>query len=727
MKPDAPPAVRPAARAPAGARCGPVPRARAPVVLLLITAMLGTVLALTAAQTNPDRDPPLPNEGKDASPQAPSAIASRWVPGSESGPDVSGYDALQVDLSTEIFFASESIAGRASWTLRLDPTPPEAIVFDLFANMIVSRVTLDGEEIAWQHGADTLTCIPTRPLLPGQKLTLAIDYSGRPARGFLLGFEFGEQAGRPIAYTNCEPVAARTWWPCKDRPDEKFFADLRFIVPAGITAASNGTLAGVDSLSGERVRWHWSERHPIAAYLVSVVATEFAAFADEYVALDGRRMPLLYYAFPEDLERAREQWAVTPRALAFMAETFGEYPFVLEKYGMAEFPWSGAMEHQTLTSMGAYFLQLGTSQDWVVVHELAHQWWGDWVTCATWRDIWLNEGFAVYTEALWAEHLAGPDSLRAQMRANDRREFAGSVYDPDFIFNATVYRKGAWVLHMLRHVAGDQRFFRALRAYGSAHAFGTAVTEDLREAFARETGDDLRWFFDPWVYGEGRPLYGVWWEDAGLKPNGRTLVRVRIVQESTGPQTFAMPLDALFLLEGGGEYRTVLRDSLPEQEFWLTTPAPPESLILDPDGWVLCRIYYGEVPSAVDDEGSRPDPSSPVRLSLGRPHPNPSAGRVFIPVEIAGLPQDARLSAERDSRALARALGTARLGVYDSAGRLLRRLDLRVAAGGAGADWDGLDDLGRPAPSGIYFVRLRESSPSGASQTARGARLLLVR
>jgi len=343
------------------------------------------------------------------------------------------------------------------------------------------------------------------------------------------------------------------------------------------------------------------------------------------------------------------------------------------------------------------------------------------VTCGTWRDIWLNEGFAVYCEALWAEHRGGIDSLHAHMAYNRRPGFAGSVYDPDFIFNATVYRKGAWVLHMLRHVVGEKTFFSVLRDYGRRHAYATAVTEDLRTAFAAATGDSLHWFFDPWVYGEGRPLYGVWWDRLRQAEDGQTQVRVRIVQEPSGPQLFTMPLDARFLLSNGEIFETTLWDSLPEQEFLVTTPAPPESLIIDPEQWVLCRVHYGALPSAVAGSERAPTAFAPP-AQLGAPYPNPAQSEIWIPLRwrhpVTGTPGTTR----GNETAI-------ELAIYDAGGRLVRRLAPRYAGPREdGFHWDGRATGGAPAPAGVYFGRLEGRGLAGETRpgTAHGVRLLLL-
>ncbi len=639
-----------------------------------------------------------------------------WRTGRESDPDSSGFDALHVELTVEFLIAQQAINGQARWTLRIRPPAPTGITFDLNDSLEVTSAAIGGTRVPFTHAADRLTLYPPDPYAPGDTLTARVTYHGRPSHGFMLGLGFSDHEGIPVIYSNCEPVAAHTWWPCKDRPDDKFTADLRYIVPDSLIAAANGVLAEtIEEPDGRRL-YHWVERYPITTYLVSIVATNFVEFADTYTGLDGTRMPLTYYAFPEDIVRAQQDWAFTPTALRFFAETFGEYPFLAEKYGMAQFPWSGAMEHQTLTSMGTYFLRLPRPADWVVVHELAHQWWGDWVTCATWRDIWLNEGFATYCEALWAEHLGGPDSLRAVMERKRSDEFRGACYDPIFLFNSTVYRKGAWALHMLRHVIGDSTFFASLRAYGEDHAYGGVMTSDLQKACEREWDGELSWFFNEWVYGKGQPRYRVFWDPLGTEVTGTTAVRVQISQETTGPEYFKMPLDACFWLGDGSEFWTVLWDSLPEQSFLVETPARPESLAIDPDGWVLGRVVCVVEPSTIASDS---EPGTGVgtidALVLGEPTPSPagSGAGVVLPIQRAA---DGYSAAARSAPVLQ---------IYDVSGRLVRSLSATWTTPAAGRfTWDGNDELGRTVPAGIYLGMLGRGTNG---QRGEAKRILIVR
>ncbi len=698
-------------------------RARVGLVLWL-AVVLGAVRAPARLEPTDPRLPGLPaawhglpiSPWDDADRKGAAATAlgwDAWAPREFWDPDSSGYDAAHVSLEVEPLFAIEGLIGRAAWSLEITDPAIQSLDFDLASSLTVTAASIDGEAAGFAHEQDRLRLLLPNPLPAGHLARATIAYHGVPELGFLWGFDFREHDGVPIVFTNCEPIAARTWWPCKDRPDDKFTAELSFIVPDTMIAASNGTLIDTRPLAHGRMRYTWREAYPITTYLVSLTATNFVEFADSYLALDGvTQMPLAHFAYPEHLAEAMSRWAFTPQAITHLAGLFGEYPFLNEKYGMVEYPWAGAMEHQTLTSMGDYFQVTPASTDWVIVHELAHQWWGDLVTCGTWRDIWLNEGFATYCEALWAEAQGGPDSLRAVMLAKSSDHFPGSCYDPDFIFNSTVYRKGAWVLHMLRHVMGDQDFFAALRLYAERFAYGNAVTEDLRGVCEEAFGQPLEWFFRQWVYGTGQPRYRARWDPIAATPGDSTLVAITIWQSTTGPDYFKMPLDARFALAGGGAFSTVLWDSLPEQQFIVAVPGRPLDLAIDPDRWVLGKVLFVAGPMSVEDDAAARGP----RPRLGAPRPNPSRGETWIPIELARDP----------SRALPTGGVTVHVRIADAQGRTIRRLAAgSLAEGRSLVRWDGRDDGGRPVAAGVYSARL-EASASSIS-TGAHVRILLLR
>ncbi len=217
-------------------------------------------------------------------------------------------------------------------------------------------------------------------------------------------------------------------------------------------------------------------------------------------------MNIEYYVFPKQLENAKIDFAEHPQYIHFFAKTFGEYPFIKEKYGVAEFLWQlGAMEHQTITGIGSNFVSGHNFFRDIYVHELAHQWWGDAISPKSWNDIWLNEGFATYCEALYYEHKSGKKALISTMLSKKQDNFKGKLIEPgDDMFSATIYDKGAWVLHMLRWQVGDSTFFNILREYYKEYKYKSASTKDFQSVCEKISSQDLSQFFNQWVYdGEG--------------------------------------------------------------------------------------------------------------------------------------------------------------------------------------------------------------------------------
>ena len=309
--------------------------------------------------------------------------------------------------------------------------------------------------------------------------------------------------------------------------------------------------------------------------------------------------------YPEHLAAARQKFAVTRQAIEVFARLFGEYPFLNEKYGMAEFPWTGAMEHQTMTSIGDRIVGSATNTgQFTIAHELAHQWWGDLVTMKTWDDIWLNEGFATYCEVLFAERFLHLDPGEVMSNGYDDGKVFGALggtvtaenVDDPFDDTAAIYTKGGWVLHMLRHVGGDEKFFQALRDYRRRHEFGNGSTGELRESFEREYGSPLDWFFQQWVYAPGRPFYKLSYDFSGPDASGSFSVSVTLKQKQSvvipgrEQMAFVMPLDVTIHFEDGStETRRVLNDSR-TQSYGFATSKRPVSVGLDEGHWVLKKV-----------------------------------------------------------------------------------------------------------------------------------------
>jgi hypothetical protein len=416
---------------------------------------------------------------------------------------------------------------------------------------------------------------------------VTVYYHGHPLEGGLQSFDWSTHGSPsvPVISTLSEPYFAQAWWPCKDLPRDKAdSADINITVRSDLYVASNGLLREiVDHGSTKTYKWH--EKYPITTYLIMLATTNYSIFNNWYHTLSGDSIPVIYYVYPEYLSQAQSTYPVTPSMIQFFAQTFGEYPWVQEKYGMAHFTWGGAMEHQTCTS-----ILYSWYADWVICHELSHQWWGDYITCHNWHHIWLNEGFASYCEALWEEHLYGIGNYHTYM-GSMKYTSGGTIYIADTtdawnIFGSIVYDKGAWVLHMLRHVVGDSTFFDILRAYYSEYPYGVAMTEDFKGVCEQVSGMDLDYFFQEWIYGTYYPKYRFSWisQSAG---SGYYDVYLHIDQTQTTPPTyFTMPVDVT-ITAGGLDTTIVVFNDPRHKDFQLRVYGSPSNLRLDKDEWIL--------------------------------------------------------------------------------------------------------------------------------------------
>jgi len=427
---------------------------------------------------------------------------------------------------------------------------------------------------------------------------LTIEYTGPTVSAAFGSIEVDTHSGGiPVVATLSEPYYAYTWWPAKDgdlylagNNTDKATLDFWVTVADNFTVAANGILEDTETLPGNRKRFRWSSDYPIATYLVAFGVTEYNTWTATYT-YPGGTMPVEFFIYPSlDSGYYRSQWEMCIDMLAVFRPLFGEYPFINEKYGIYNFPFGGGMEHQTITGQGGF-------SEWLTAHELAHQWWGDEVTCKTWNHIWLQEGFASYAEALWVEHKADSSGLPAlkSYMAGMRYTGGGSVYVYDDevdelweIFNGnTSYDKGAWVYHMLRHVLGDQDFFDAVATYRATYAGSAATTEDLQAICEAYYGESLEWFFQQWIYGERAPSYTYAWTSAEV--NGQDYLALYLNQaQDSSYQRFTMPIDIVV----DGVTHMVFNDADAEH-YVIPTASAPADVQVDPDAWVLWGSVSG--------------------------------------------------------------------------------------------------------------------------------------
>jgi len=493
------------------------------------------------------------------------------------------------------------------------------------------------------------------------------------------------------AYTMAEPQDARWWFPCFDEPWDKATSEIYATVPEDYDVGSNGYLESVvDDPPGGTRTYHWVNDYPITTYLISLVMADYAVWNDYYVLNSADSIPILNMVYAEDSSAAAYDFDNVPAMMEIFSDMF--YPYPYNKYGQAAvypFPYGG-MEHQTMTTMHRNWIRGDRSRESSIAHELAHMWWGDFVTMSDWRHIWLNEGFATYSSALFNEAFYGRDRFDQDL-SNYRQYYLDDVesfghyplYDPEFLFGVPVYFKGAWVLHMLRGVVGDYAFFGGLHYYASLYAHGNASTGEFKEAMEIVSGLDLDWFFDEWIFGQAHPIYLYAWSYDG---DGPFTVRLEIQQAQTAAPPFRMPLN-LRIIAGGRTYDFTVINYREFESYDFAIPDPPDELLIDPDNRVLKEI---EEITAVDSPQLSP---LPVNVGLASLYPNPFNGSINVSFNVVGAPQLINIS------------------LYDISGRFVSdiaggvyQVGLHTIRYDAGAEFK------YPLASGIYIVELRSAS-----------------
>ena len=509
---------------------------------------------------------------------------SSIVAASRNGPN-GGFDMKYHRLELIVDPAVRAISGTVThyFTALIDL---DEAAFDLRDELIVSEVVHHGEAVAFTHQGHELRITLPSLLAAGSLDSLSITYAGVPPETGFGSFIQTTHANWPILWTLSEPFGARDWWPCKqDLNDKADSLDLYVTVPQGQRVAGNGLLTEVLDLGNGTKRHHWQHRYPIDFYLIAFAVTNYAAYSFD-VPLANTTVEVLNYVFPED--SANSVWATGDviGQMQLFSELFGEYPFADEKYGHAQFGWGGGMEHQTMSFMGGFFYEL-------MAHELAHQWFGDMVTCGSWEDIWLNEGFATYLSGLCYEHLAPQYWMpfKSGWRGAIISQPGGSVRCTDTtsvsrIFDSRLsYFKGAYVLHMLRWVCGDSAFYAGVNNYLNDPDIrhGSARTTQLTAHLEAASGLDLTAFMANWYVGQGFPNYVVTW---GQEPTGA--VTLRIDQSTSHPSVPFYPMPVPIRFKNNAQDTTVVLDhTFSGQTFDFALPFIADSLLFDPELWIL--------------------------------------------------------------------------------------------------------------------------------------------
>nr|WP_321221189.1 M1 family aminopeptidase [uncultured Psychroserpens sp.] len=503
------------------------------------------------------------------------------------------YHRLELDINPSVAFIEGDIT--SYFEAKSDMT---TITFDLTSNMIVSQVLQRGNSLTYTQNADDELVI-TLPVTQNTGVldSLTVSYSGNPISSGFGSFEQTEHNGDPVIWTLSEPYGAKAWWPCKqDLIDKIDSIDVFMTTPQfnpsneEYISVSNG-LEQSQVITGTNKTTHFKHRYPIPAYLIAIAATNYEVY-NHTVPNNGNPFEIVNYVYPESLANAQANTAITVDIMNIFTNLFEEYPYADEKYGHAQFGWGGGMEHTTVSFMGSFGRNL-------VAHELAHQWFGNKITCGSWKDIWLNEGFATYLSGIAIENLDGNDAFTTwkQQRNNSiTSQPNGSVYltDQDTtsvsrIFSGRLsYNKGAMVLHMLRKKLGDTPFFQALQTYlaSSEHAYDYAKTEDFINIIETSSGEDLTEFFDDWLYNQGYPSYTINWDQP---TTNQVSITVNQTQSHTSVSYFEAPVPVRLIGTMGETLNLVLNNTSNAQNFLENVTFEVQNIVFDPESDLISR------------------------------------------------------------------------------------------------------------------------------------------
>lgn len=602
------------------------------------------------------------------------------------------FDVLNYKLYVDIrnCFISpypKNFNGSVTVTFRVDSTLSSVQLNAVNTSMTVNSVSLNA--ISFTHSANILNVTLDRTYLAGETAEIKIDYT------HLNVSDQAFYASGGMVFTDCEPEGARKWFPCYDKPSDKATLDLTAKVPANVKLGSNGRLN--DSVvTGDTIYYHWISKDPVSTYLIVMSAKVNYNLEIVYwhkLSNPADSVPIrFYYNSGENIANIRQK--IIPM-MTLYSQKFGEHAF--EKNGFAtlnsQFSWGG-MENQTLTSL--------CPNCWgenLISHEFGHQWFGDLITCATWADIWLNEGFATYLEAIWLESTSGYTAYKNDILSDASGYLSGNpgwpMYNPSWalvtpstgeLFNTAItYYKGACVLHMLRYTIGDTLFFDALKSYATDSAGGfkynSTITDDFTSKISSSAGQDLSWFINQWVKEPNHPVYQNYYNfsQAGT---GNWNVKFTARQIQTNSVFHKMPLVIKIGFNAGSDTLIRFMNDVNNQEFVYSFNRQPVSMVFDPNNDIVLKqssLILGIYNSESELPGS---------FSLMQNYPNP-----FNPVTVIRYSIQSNAGGQKSN---------VKVVVYGASGKEIQTLvNDQQNAGTYEIHFDGSMN-----PSGVYFYRM---------------------
>ncbi len=543
----------------------------------------------------------------------------------EVNPNTANYNITYHRLEFTVNPAVKFITGKV-FTTYTALSNMTTVTFDFANQLTASSVKLGATNLAFVENTNNELII-TLPATQttGTSATVEINYSGIPPANGFDSFVQTTHNGSPIIWTLSEPFGARDWWPCKQDLNDKIDAiDVYVTAPSQYVSVSNGIETEAPVINGANKTTHFHHGYPIPAYLIAIAVTNYQIY-NQTAGTAPNTFPIVNYIYPENYASSVVDLDQTLEIMNLFETLFEPYPFRNEKYGHAQFSWGGGMEHTTVSFMYNFDRQL-------IAHEMGHQWFGDKVTCGTWKDIWLNEGFATYLAALVVENLDGVDAFvteKAGMIDYITSSPAGNVYLTDAqatnvnrIFDSRLsYNKGAMVLEMLRFKLGDALFFQGVRNYlsNANYAYKYAVTTDFKTQMETVYGQSLTEFFNDWIYNQGYPTYAITAQNWGV---GQAKFVINQTQSDFSVSYFEMPVPVRIFGAGGQQADLVLNNTSNGQILITNVPFPITSVEFDPQ-----RRLIAAASSTVTLGNQNFDLDSAVSI-----YPNPSSDEVHIQI-----------------------------------------------------------------------------------------------
>lgn len=603
------------------------------------------------------------------------------------------YDVLNYKLFFDIYncFLSpfpKSFQATNEITFRVDSVLNSINLNAINTSLVIDSVKLGALSLSFTHTSNILNLTLDRNYNPNEIVTVKIYYRHNNVS------DAGFYASNGFVFTDSPPEGARKWFPCWDKPSDKATTDITAKVPVNARLGSNGRLND-STITGDTIYYHWISNDPVATYLT---------------VLSGKvnyNLDIIYWhkiSNPNDSVPVRFYWnsgenitspkIYVPQMMTYFSQKWGEYPF--EKNGFATlsnaFPWGG-MENQTLISLCP-----NCWSELLLAHEFAHQWFGDMISPATWADVWLNEGFATYCEAIWREYTGGYTAYKNEIIGDANTYLSQNpgwpIYNPSWAVNtpplgtlyntAIIYAKGSCVLHMLRYITGDSIFFNCMYQYATDTSWfknKNAATADFITKFNQVAGQDLNWFFNQWVYQPNHPVYANQYTFADIG-GGNWRIDFLARQTQNNPSFFTMPVEIKISFASGPDTTLKVLHNTNNQMFSFTFNRQPASIVFDPNNNIVIKTATLN-PIGITNINSE----IPNEFRLYQNYPNP-----FNP--ITKIRFDIPVSSDKQ-------LTNVKLVVYNILGEEVATiLNQYLPPGNYEAEFDGT-----MFPSGIYFYK----------------------